>query len=273
MRIINRLKLFGLIAAFLALAATLTAQATITPTTLSAALTATGTNIVVASATGFVKGYTVVIDSEVMNVSSAYVSGTTIPVIRGASVQVAHATSSAVYFGPPNYFSVQDPAPGPCTSTAEIALPRIVIPTRGVQPGGVSIYNCVGATTATQTWQKYVSNGFGGTALAALSGRAGAPPTYTASGAIALMPGIVYIGASGAGAMTLANPTTAQNGMVMVIYASTAQAHTVTYTAGFFGTTTSSDVATFGGAVGDNMVIYAQGGQWWALVTRNVTIA
>jgi hypothetical protein len=252
------------------------AQATTTQTTLAAAVTKSQNFVVLASATGIAKGYVIVADGEAMVVSGSYVSGTTVPVSRGLSGTAAteHASGAVVLAGPPSYFSAVDPV-GPCTSTNETALPRVVLGSNGSTPRSVSVYNCQGASATTQRWQLYTRDGYTASAAASIAGTqaAAAPPTYTTAGAITLLPGVQYIGSAGALAMTLANPALYQNGTVMILQASTAQAHTVTYTAGFYGNTTSSDVCTFGGAIGDNLVIYAQNQTWRVLSTRNCTIA
>jgi hypothetical protein len=87
--------------------AELHAQATTTQTTLSAAVTVSDRVIVVASATGFAAGRTAVVDGEAFVVASNYVSGTTIPVQRGANSTgvTAHASGAVVLAGPPNYFA------------------------------------------------------------------------------------------------------------------------------------------------------------------------
>jgi hypothetical protein len=231
--------------------AELHAQATTTQTTLSAAVTVSDRVIVVASATGFAAGRTAVVDGEAFVVASNYVSGTTIPVQRGANSTgvTAHASGAVVLAGPPNYFAKNDPI-GPCTATDQIALPLVVVPGNG-QPSGVSVYNCQGASATTQRWQLYSRNGYPMAVGWTANTPAGvAPPTYTSAGAITLMPGLQFIGSGGALAMTLANPALYQSGTVMTLMASTAQAHTITYTAGYFGTTTSSDVCTLGARSG-----------------------
>jgi len=91
----------------------------LTATTLSSAVAQGDINIVVASATGFAAGNLVLVDQEVMRVRQDYVSGTTIPVLRGqdGSAQVAHkASAPAVTFlasdqaGPSAQTAVQFPA-------------------------------------------------------------------------------------------------------------------------------------------------------------------
>lgn len=73
----------------------------LTTTTLSSAVTSTATSIVVTSATGFAAGNLILVDLEWMQVAKSYVSGTTIPVLRGqdGSVQVAHVASANVTTG------------------------------------------------------------------------------------------------------------------------------------------------------------------------------
>jgi hypothetical protein len=76
-----------------------------------------------------------------------------------------------------------------------------------------------------------------------------------------------------AAAITLNAPSKAQDGLILTFLSATAQAHTVTYTAGFYGDTTSSDVATFAAKVGASMTIIARGGTWGVYALANVTLA
>ena len=99
---------------------------------------------------------------------------------------------------------------------------------------------------------------------------------YTADGAISEKSGVVLIGGGGAKSMTLAAPIEGEDdGKMLIISAITAQAHTVTQaTPEFNGIDDgNNDVATFGGAIGDSMVIVAYGGVWYVVNLRNVTIA
>jgi len=58
------------------------------------------------------------------------------------------------------------------------------------------------------------------------------------------------------------------------IIALTAHAHTVTQAApGFNGVGAASDLATFGGAIGDNISLIASNGIWLVKSTRNVTLS
>jgi hypothetical protein len=93
----------------------------------------------------------------------------------------------------------------------------------------------------------------------------------SADGAITIAHGTVYTTKGSACAITIDNPPTNMNGALLSIIATTAHAHTVTYTAGFGGGTTGRDVGTFGGAISDGLVIGAYNGTWWVSSTRNVT--
>jgi hypothetical protein len=99
--------------------------------------------------------------------------------------------------------------------------------------------------------------------------------TYSVSGAIAIpnQNSIIVLDKAGVAAMTLAGPAADQDGLEVTILSATAQAHTVTYTAGFYGDTTSSDVATFAAKAGASMTIIARGGTWGVKALANVTLA
>lgn len=102
--------------------------------------------------------------------------------------------------------------------------------------------------------------------------------TYTVAGAIAIptTKQNVYVKLSaGSGiALTLADPTAAQEGQEMLIQAEAAQAYTVSNAAGsgFNAGGAGTDVATFGGAIGDNFHIKAVGTKWNVILLRNVTL-
>jgi hypothetical protein len=95
------------------------------------------------------------------------------------------------------------------------------------------------------------------------------------NGAIGIKSGIAMLTKAGVAAMTLAAPTaTTDDGKVLRIVAATANAHTVTQSSpGFNGAGGSGDVATFGGAIGDNLVIVAYQGVWHIVSKVNVTVA
>lgn len=104
---------------------------------------------------------------------------------------------------------------------------------------------------------------------------AGAVGVASASGAITQKDGVLFITKAGVAAMTIADPTAgADDGKRLAIVSTTANAHTVTYaTTGFNAGTTGTDVGTFGGAKGDNLVIRAYGGVWYVESKVNVTLA
>lgn len=95
-----------------------------------------------------------------------------------------------------------------------------------------------------------------------------------ASGAIGLRHGTVFVTAASAAALTLAAPSAgADDGKRLTIISTTAQAHTVTNTTpGFNSGGTASDVATFGTAIGNGMVVVAYNGVWYVESLRNVTL-
>lgn len=248
------------------------AQTSLYTTTLGATLQAPAqgapaTLLTLASGTNVAVGQGLVVDGEYMTIQSSTPIATQWNVVRGQSGTTAgaHASGAAVLFGASNnfYFNSRQPS-GYCVSTQTAATPRVVVST------SVSIFLCPAVSTLTgstaSVWGQITNDGIPYNSEFARTGW-----TYTSAGALTLQPGVQFIGSGGALAMTLASPEKWMDGMVMVLQASTAQAHTVTYTPGFYGNTTSSDVATFGGAIGDNLVIFATGGVWRPLTTRNVT--
>lgn len=94
------------------------------------------------------------------------------------------------------------------------------------------------------------------------------------SGAITIKSGIVTITKAGVAVMTLAAPIAGKDdGKRLVIDSQTAQAHTVTITAGLRGAGSGADVLTWGGAIGDGIELYAYNGYWFPVpgTTVNVT--
>ena len=76
-----------------------------------------------------------------------------------------------------------------------------------------------------------------------------------------------------AAALTLAAPSAGTDGVVLRIMSATAAAHTVTFTAGFYSDTTSSDVATFAAKAGASMTVQSRAGTWAVVALANVTLA
>jgi len=99
--------------------------------------------------------------------------------------------------------------------------------------------------------------------------------TYSAAGAIAVptQNTLVVLNGGAARAMTLVGPAKDQDGLTMTVLNASAFAHTVTYTAGFYGDTTLSDVITFAAKAGASFICVARGGTWGLLGLTNCTIA
>jgi hypothetical protein len=91
------------------------------------------------------------------------------------------------------------------------------------------------------------------------------------AGAITISNGIVELTEAGATAVTLALPDA--NGLILMISSKTAQAHTVTIASGLHGLGAGEDVATWGGAVDDCLILASVGGYWVQVANVNVTVA
>lgn len=85
----------------------------------------------------------------------------------------------------------------------------------------------------------------------------------------------VFITKGSAAAITLAAPSNpADNGARLTIMDLSGYAHTVTATTvGFNAGNTTSDVATFGTAIGDGFEAVAYNGEWYTTNITNVTFA
>jgi hypothetical protein len=94
----------------------------------------------------------------------------------------------------------------------------------------------------------------------------------SANGAITLIDGIVSLSKSSAGAYTLALPAAYNSTGVLIIFATTAQAHVITV-AGGVNASGVSNTLTFGGAIGDSITLVADNSQWYTASKINVVIA
>jgi hypothetical protein len=94
-----------------------------------------------------------------------------------------------------------------------------------------------------------------------------------AAGAIVIKEGVVWITGASALAITLAAPAVDDDGKVLHIRSTTAQAHTLTVAGGLNGAGSGADVGTFGGAIGDGVTLAAHNGAWRGLHNINVTFA
>jgi len=106
-----------------------------------------------------------------------------------------------------------------------------------------------------------------------LSGSAsvfGTVTTAAANAAIAVASALVKLNGAGALAMTLANPTVAQERTRLMIVATTAHAHTVTTAANKING--ADDTVTYA-AVGDAILLEARNQQWIVLATIGATLS
>lgn len=103
----------------------------------------------------------------------------------------------------------------------------------------------------------------------------GAFQDVSADGAVGIKSGVAMITKATAAAVTIAAPTAgSDDGKVLHIRSTTAAAHTITNTTpGFNNLSTSGDVATLGGAIGDGLSLIAYNGIWWVLQNVNATLA
>ena len=83
----------------------------------------------------------------------------------------------------------------------------------------------------------------------------------------------VFITKATAWLQTITGPPQSSDGLLVQFVSTTAAAHVITYTAGFSGNTTSSDIATFVATFGATITIMAQNGKWLAVSNTGVTIA
>ncbi len=79
---------------------------------------------------------------------------------------------------------------------------------------------------------------------------------------------IVYINKAGVCALTLTDPAK-DSTQTMRFISLTANAHTITYATGFYGNTTTSDVATFPATAGGIFTIRAIDGAWYPVSTAD----
>ena len=153
-------------------------------TTLSSACAQGDVSIVVASATSVAAGRLIVIDQEEMQVAQSYVSGTTVPVLRGrdGSAQVAHKVTAAVTHGLASDFAspaaqtvTTYPTGRPVIVTSVTATSTLTLPTAGSDMRVV-----INATSAITLTIPVPTKDMDGTVLWIVSSTAAAHvPTFT----------------------------------------------------------------------------------------------
>lgn len=97
-----------------------------------------------------------------------------------------------------------------------------------------------------------------------------------ANGAITIRNSVVFLTKAGVAAMTLAAPSTAQNGTIIKVVSATTNAHTITAPSNIihFGDSGGAkDVCTFAAYKGAQITFIAYGGEWYVLGLTAVTIA
>jgi len=154
-------------------------------TTLSSAVALTDNVIVVASAASVAAGRLVLIDQEVMQVTQGYVSGTTVPVLRGrdGSATAAHVVTAAVKHGLASDFAL--PAPQTIVTYA-VARPVQVTSTTAttltltLPPAGTDMRVIVNSTSAATITIPVPTKDMDGTELWLVSTTVAAHvPTFT----------------------------------------------------------------------------------------------
>lgn len=157
----------------------------LTTTTLSAACGLNDSSITVTSATGFAADYLVRVDDEFMQVTKAYTSGTTVPVLRGrnGSVQTAHVAKSATSVGTGSDWG--NPAGG-SFSTEGVRIRPTIIKTYGatatmeLPPPGADLRVILAGTAAITLTIPVPTRDIEGAMLVIVSdGAAAHVPTFT----------------------------------------------------------------------------------------------
>ncbi len=149
---------------------------------------------------------------------------------------------------------------------------NVLTPTIGVVPGysgtpagphGILAPVIYGPT------QDFVNSGITpGTIVSSLSFGADGAITGPSGSGVPVSNTVIYLTKATAGAYTLVGPAKDQQNTLTFV-STTAAAHTITYTAGFYGNTTSSDVATFPATVNGIFTIKAQAGTWAPVATAD----
>ena len=121
-------------------------------------------------------------------------------------------------------------------------------------------------TLTSKTLTAPTINGGVSSAMAAVTG-------YPSAGAITISNGVHVITGTAATAMTLAAPSTAQNGTILTIMSSTAFAHTITFTGGTLvdGTSSAHTTATCAAYAGATISVVAYGGKWYKNAVNGMT--
>jgi hypothetical protein len=248
------------------------AQNTVPSTTLFSAITdSKATTIYLASTTNVVKGTGLFTDLEFMTVTDTPTGATNAPVkvrrgvIGQSGPPALHASGQVVWLaltpdksvipGSNGFdFGSQFGDYGPCTRSSIIYLPHFW-PSRGL------VRDCAGGQ-----WVNYTELGQTSTN--------GSLSLLSASGAVQASGGDYVVTKAGVAALTLAAPTAAvQDGAIIRISSTTANAHTLTATGLLQTGTASVNVATFAAQAGAGLTLMAYNGKWIVLYSVGITFS
>lgn len=150
-----------------------------------------------------------------------------------------------------------------------------VVPDTGIDVNGVDMANGVQVPCVVPALQSASDSGIRFLTLAQLALALNRTTTYTADGAIAKSAGTHILSKSSAAAHTLAAPTAAEEGMVLVLINGTAFAHVITATNLLDDGVTggAKDTATMAAFVGASLVLRATSLRWVCVGKTQATIA
>jgi hypothetical protein len=278
----NLLKFSTALLPLLTMGAALLSAQTLTPnTTLSAAQSATATSICLTATTGVLNQTGVYVDQElelvqISNNGTVPAGPACVPVSRAnrgaGSGPVAHNSAAPAFLAytpasslvpGANGFELRSKAipAGPCVRANEPYLPKI-FPDAGV------MLDCNQSTVTTNgVWVNYNNGNTQNetqTAVVAL----------TTNGALTVTSGNYVITKAGVLADTLGAPTAGiQDGTLIVLTSSTANAHTLTATGLLQTGTASVNVATFAAQAGAGLVLQAFNGKWIVISSVGITFS
>ena len=257
------------------------AQTTLPSTTLCAAVKLADTSICLTSTTNVTNQTNFYIDSELMiatlsNGQTLAASNAYVPVTRGnRSFQppTPHANAAVVWLGlTPDksivpgdngiFYSTNLKDVGQCTLANIVYLPHI-------WPDLAMMRTC-GSVNASGVWQ-WVDYTI---AMNQFTANPTALQLLTTNGALPVVSGTYLITKAGVLADTLAAPTAgSQDGIVIQISSTTANAHTLTATGLFQTGTASVNLATFAAQAGAGLTLMSYNGKWIVLYSSGITFS
>jgi hypothetical protein len=152
---------------------------------------------------------------------------------------------------------------------------EVINPDSGLPLGGVDAVDAVQLLCVVPSLKTGTDSGMRYITLDQLSIALNRGTAYATDGAIAIVPGTVFLTKGSAGAYTLAAPTAAQEGATLVVISKSAFAHVIASTDKLDDGVTggAKDTATFAAFVGAAITLRATNLKW-AVVSKNaVTVA